>query len=545
MMTNQMTAEEYSDTELVARSLAGDRDAFSCIVSRYQTLICSLAYSRIGNLGRSADVAQETFITAWRHLRNLREPAKLRSWLCGIVRYQIQKNVHREEREPVHHAESLEQAQDSPANEAPPSEHAIRREEEEILWRSLERIPETYREPLILFYREHRSVEAVAAELELSEDAVKQRLSRGRKLLHEEVLAFVEGTLERTNPGKSFTLAVLATIPILTSSAKAATIGAAAVKGGAMAKGATVLGFFNAIIGPVLGFLGPWFQYRAFLAAAKTDNERKSYQRYYRRLLGIMLGFAVLLVALIIFGRKFVGTHPLLFAGALIALVGAYVAAAVWMGIWANRMFRELREEYATPDESCSTQPAWEYRSRLELLGLPLIHFRFNRSAVKRTPVKAWIAAGDFAFGVLFAFGGLAIAPISVGGIAIGLIPFGGAAVGLFVMGGFALGGWVFGGFALGWQSFGGCALAWNAATGGLAIARDFAMGGVAHAAQANNEIASQFMKASSFFSRMEMISPYVGWLSLLWLIPLVQWRRILAKTREVKSQPPGHHGND
>jgi hypothetical protein len=179
------------------------------------------------------------------------------------------------------------------------------------------------------------------------------------------------------------------------------------------------------------------------------------------------------------------------------------------------------------------------------LLGLPLIHFRFNRSAVKRTPVKAWIAAGDFAFGVLFAFGGLAIAPISVGGIAIGLIPFGGAAVGLFVMGGFALGGWVFGGFALGWQSFGGCALAWNAATGGLAIARDFAMGGVAHAAQANNEIASQFMKASSFFSRMEMISPYVGWLSLLWLIPLVQWRRILAKTREVKSQPPGHHGND
>ena len=52
MIYRTMTAEEQSDTELVSRSLAGDRDAFSHIVSRYQTLICSLAYSRIGNLRR-------------------------------------------------------------------------------------------------------------------------------------------------------------------------------------------------------------------------------------------------------------------------------------------------------------------------------------------------------------------------------------------------------------------------------------------------------------------------------------------------------------
>ena len=82
--------------------------------------------------------------------------------------------------------------------------------------------------------------------------------------------------------------------------------------------------------------------------------------------------------------------------------------------------------------------------------------------------------------------------------------------------GGFALGGWVFGGFALGWQAFGGCALGWNAAMGGLALARDFALGGLAQAAQANTEIASQFMRTSPFFRRMEILSHYVGWLSLL-----------------------------
>src|ERR1051326_4698848 len=112
MINNAMTAEEQTDSELVGRSLAGDRDAFSSIVSRYQTLICSLAYSRIGNLGQSEDVAQETFITAWRHLRHLREPAKLRSWLCGIVRNRIHKNLRQEGREPAHDAESLEMVHD-------------------------------------------------------------------------------------------------------------------------------------------------------------------------------------------------------------------------------------------------------------------------------------------------------------------------------------------------------------------------------------------------------------------------------------------------
>ena len=97
--------------------------------------------------------------------------------------------------------------------EALPSEQAISREEEAILWRSLERIPELYREPLILFYREHQSIESVAAELELSEDAVKQRLSRGRKLLQEEVQAFVETALRRTAPGEAFSGAVLAALP--------------------------------------------------------------------------------------------------------------------------------------------------------------------------------------------------------------------------------------------------------------------------------------------------------------------------------------------
>lgn len=220
------------DAELVSQSLAGNREAFQEIVERYQSLICSLAYSATGSLSQSEDLGQETFLIAWKELASLREPAKLRSWLCSIVRGRIGKNFRRAQHEPVSHAEPIEEISTALSSEPLPPEQTMSREEEGILWRSLERIPETYREPLVLFYREHQSIESVAADLDLSEEAVRQRLSRGRKLLQEQVLSFVEGSLERTRPGKTFTVGVLAALPLLALGPKAAATSAATAKGG-------------------------------------------------------------------------------------------------------------------------------------------------------------------------------------------------------------------------------------------------------------------------------------------------------------------------
>src|SRR5437879_8960025 len=227
-MTQAVKTTDFSDSKLVTESLAGDRDAFGWIVARYQSLLCSLAYSATGCLSQSEDLAQETFVTAWKQLADLREPEKLRSWLCRISRNLTYDALRGQGREPTHQAEPLEEMQESPAPEPLPSDYTISREEEAILWRSIERIPESYREPLVLYYREHQSVENVAAALDLSEDAVKQRLSRGRKLLQEQVVAFVEGALERTSPGKAFTIGVLAAIPAVPLSAKCAPVGVGA-----------------------------------------------------------------------------------------------------------------------------------------------------------------------------------------------------------------------------------------------------------------------------------------------------------------------------
>ncbi|HET7626567.1 MAG TPA: sigma-70 family RNA polymerase sigma factor, partial [Verrucomicrobiae bacterium] len=478
------------DSELVLAALSGDRDAFGAIVSRYQSLICSLAYSATGNLSASEDLAQETFITAWKHLRHLRETGKLRAWLCGIARNRINNTLRREGREPLRDATPLDSAHDSFSTEPLPREQAISKEEETVLWNSLERIPQIYREPMILFYREHESIENVADALELTEDAVKQRLSRGRKLLATEVARFVEGALAKTNPGKAFTLAVMAALPAaLTTSAKAATLGAAA-KGTVAAKTAAGIGIFGSAIGVLVGLAAPWIQYRKFMERANTESQRADVKRHFLKFFGLLLGGMVGSGLFMGFGGKLVAKHAIVFVCGLFLMVILFLSAAIRIAISSRKMGHGFQSERAKINPS--EKRDWEYRSRFKLLGLPLIHIRWTDCETKWSPIKAWIAMGDCAVGVLFACGGLAVAPLSIGGLAIGLFSFGGVGVGLFVFGGIAFGGWIFGGLAFGWQAFGGCAIAWNAAMGGMAIARDFASGGMAQASQANTEIASQ-----------------------------------------------------
>jgi len=66
MKTISISPYELNDAELVEQSLAGDRQAFGRIVGRYQSLVCALAYSATGSRSRSEDLAQETFVAAWR-----------------------------------------------------------------------------------------------------------------------------------------------------------------------------------------------------------------------------------------------------------------------------------------------------------------------------------------------------------------------------------------------------------------------------------------------------------------------------------------------
>lgn len=197
-----------TDAELIQRCGQGDENAYGQIVERYQSLVCSVAYNRCGDLAQSEDLAQDAFILAWQKLAELKDVGKFKAWICTIVRNLAHRSSQRLVRV-ARRTANLDAVADIPSTIESPGERAVRTEEEKLVWQALADVPENYREPLILFYREEQSVARVAEALDLSEDAVKQRLSRGRNMLRQQLAAIVESVLADSKPAKAFTSAVL------------------------------------------------------------------------------------------------------------------------------------------------------------------------------------------------------------------------------------------------------------------------------------------------------------------------------------------------
>ncbi|MCL2119219.1 MAG: sigma-70 family RNA polymerase sigma factor [Planctomycetaceae bacterium] len=242
-------------------SFENNREAFGEIVRQYQNMVSAVTFSMTGNLQQSEDLAQETFVTAWQNQQELRDPAKLPAWLCGIARNLSRNWLRRTEKE--RQAGSGKSLDDLPvglsdmATHPDPAGKLEREEQAALLWATLEKIPERYREPLVMFYRQNQAVAEIAAALETSEDNVRQRLVRGRAYLKEEVQQLVESALETLRPDTGFTLAVLAALPaIAVPAAATGATGVTTVTTSATGSGVVGKGFGLAGVGVLAWLVG-------------------------------------------------------------------------------------------------------------------------------------------------------------------------------------------------------------------------------------------------------------------------------------------------
>ena len=206
-----------SDADLVQAARRGDKRAFIEIVTRYQPMVCAVTLGILNHFAASEDAAQEAFLAAWRKFHELREPERLRSWLGQIARNAALGHLRR-----LRGHDTLTPVP-SLADEAPGPDEAAATEEEATLVRdALAKLPENYRLPLVLFYRDNQSVRAVAEALDISEDAVKQRLARGREMLRDRIAGVIGEVLTRTGPKARFTIAIAAAIGALAAPAAVA-----------------------------------------------------------------------------------------------------------------------------------------------------------------------------------------------------------------------------------------------------------------------------------------------------------------------------------
>jgi RNA polymerase sigma factor (sigma-70 family) len=182
-----------------------DRPAFAQIVERYQRVVYAVAYAATRDRALADDLAQDTFVVAWHRLDSLRDATRLPAWLCGIARNLARDALKRRRREREHDAIEV-------VDPATPFDALSDAESERLVAAALAAIPDVYREPLVLFYVEHRSVEDVASALGLTAHTTNKRLSRGRQHLAARVEELVARKLEGRGPRRDLVPCVLAAI---------------------------------------------------------------------------------------------------------------------------------------------------------------------------------------------------------------------------------------------------------------------------------------------------------------------------------------------
>ena len=189
--------EARRDAELVRRFNAGDEGAFVEIVGHYRAKMFSVALSLLRNRADAEEIAQDTFIRAYRGLANFRGDSALATWL-----YQIALNLSRNRywylsRRCQHATRSFDSAFSDDnhatlaslvASDAPsPAQEAETVEFSELVAGCLEQLGPSRRDVLMQRNMLNRSYDEIARTLGISVGTVKSRIARARKNLRTEL----------------------------------------------------------------------------------------------------------------------------------------------------------------------------------------------------------------------------------------------------------------------------------------------------------------------------------------------------------------------
>jgi RNA polymerase sigma-70 factor (ECF subfamily) len=170
------------DGKIVAEVLEGNRNAFGILVRKYQKQVFTLMHRFTNSPSEAADLTQEAFLRAYNRLETFQPGKKFFVWL-----YTLSLNLARDYgRKNKQYAENLTENIVDVFRETPDQERRlIQKGEIMALLEALYRLPEDFREALILRYREDLPMKDIARILNLSVSGAKMRIHRGLIQLRE------------------------------------------------------------------------------------------------------------------------------------------------------------------------------------------------------------------------------------------------------------------------------------------------------------------------------------------------------------------------
>jgi RNA polymerase sigma-70 factor (ECF subfamily) len=179
-----------SDEELVANSQGGDLDSFNQLVVRWERPIYALAYRVIGREEDARDVAQETFLRAFRALKGFKGQAKFSSWLYRITLNLCRDWIRREKRTPLAQAPEGIDLVDLAGEETGTEtieELVGRRELGRAVSKAMAMLPEEQRTAIILKEYHGLTFQEIADLLDCPLSTVKTRLYQGLSVVRKQL----------------------------------------------------------------------------------------------------------------------------------------------------------------------------------------------------------------------------------------------------------------------------------------------------------------------------------------------------------------------
>jgi RNA polymerase sigma-70 factor (ECF subfamily) len=187
------------EARLVAALQRGEPEAFATLVREHGRPLLATARRMLGNDDDANDALQETFLSAFRAIAAFEAKSRLGTWLHRIaVNTVLMKLRARRRRPEITIGDLVPQFTADGHHAEPPcpwSEQIARlhsRESRSILWRGIERLPDAYREVLVLRDIEGLSTEETSLHLGATCNAVKIRLHRARQALRTLLSEYLE-----------------------------------------------------------------------------------------------------------------------------------------------------------------------------------------------------------------------------------------------------------------------------------------------------------------------------------------------------------------
>lgn len=185
---------DFADGHLVKQAKEGDVDAFTELVRCFQEKIFQTILSLTKNQQDAYDLAQETFMHAYKSLRNFKQRSTFSTWIYRIAVNLTLNFLKRRQRDEKRKAQLEDYSLDvkSAAFTLSPEGYSMKKELSEKLKEAIDSLPLTYKVSFVLVVSQGLTHKQAANVLRCSDNTISWRMHKARKMLQQKLRSYLE-----------------------------------------------------------------------------------------------------------------------------------------------------------------------------------------------------------------------------------------------------------------------------------------------------------------------------------------------------------------